>query len=59
MAEPPQSVLVSGAGEFLAREIAQGTLPCCPVRSLADEIGPEASRSAPAHTLAILAREIT
>ncbi len=55
----PQKIVLSGHGEFLAREafdLLQITAPCA---SLSKELGPAISRSAPAHALAVLAREIT
>lgn len=54
---PPQTVILSGHGPFLARRaIAQIGLHCNFV-SLANELSPESSRSAAAHALAVLARE--
>ncbi len=49
----PQVVVVSGAGEFLARRIV-GEMTCV---SLAECLGPEISRAACAYGLAVLARE--
>jgi probable H4MPT-linked C1 transfer pathway protein len=55
----PQTIVLSGHGEFLAREaldLLQVSASCV---SLTAELGPAISRSAPAHALAVLAREIT
>jgi len=55
----PETVVLSGHGEFLAR----AALPLVPLRarcaSLSQELGQAISRCAPAHALAVLAREIT
>lgn len=54
---PPQTIILSGHGPFLARRaIAQIGLHCR-FLSLADDLSPEISRSAAAHALAVLARE--
>ncbi len=55
MATPPAGVVVSGSGEFLARRVLQETGIGAPVVSLATELGPERSRAATAHALAVLA----
>lgn len=53
----PATMVVSGQGEFLLRELA-ASLPWRPaVISLSAELGSEVSRCAPAHALAVLARE--
>lgn len=53
----PATIIASGQGEFLLRELA-ASLPWRPaVVSLAASLGPQASRCAPAHALAVLARE--
>jgi (4-(4-[2-(gamma-L-glutamylamino)ethyl]phenoxymethyl)furan-2-yl)methanamine synthase len=51
--------LLSGGGEFLARRLLGllGWEP--PVMALSQRLGPHASRAAPAHALAVLARELT
>lgn len=57
--ERPRTVIVSGQGEFLARR-AWDAAEICPgarIVSLAEELGPEASRCAPAHALAVLLAE--
>ncbi|WP_439621820.1 hydantoinase/oxoprolinase family protein [Gemmata sp.] len=59
---PPElaTVIVSGAGEFLARRVADGAFPDRPPRatvSLNDELGPAVSVCAPAYAVAVLAAE--
>lgn len=56
---PPELAIVSGHGEFLAREAIRALQMTCPVISLGEKLGESASRCAPAHALAVLAREIT
>ena len=53
----PETVVLSGRGEFLARR-ALAKLQLAPrIVSLAEELGPDLSRCAAAHALAVLARE--
>lgn len=55
--ESPQTVIVSGHGEFLLRHLL-GRLPWqADVLSLSHRLGPDVSRCAPAHALAVLAQE--
>jgi hypothetical protein len=57
MEESPESVVVAGQGEFLARRVLDRlgwNLPCV---SLSERLGPAVSRCATAHALAVLARE--
>lgn len=59
---PPElaTVIVSGAGEFLARRVAEGAFPDRPKGafvSLNDELGPVVSACAPAYAVAVLAAE--
>lgn len=55
--EPPRVAILSGHGEFLGRKL-WGTLHWPgQILSLGAELGPSISRCAPAHALAILARE--
>jgi probable H4MPT-linked C1 transfer pathway protein len=58
MAEPPSTVILSGHGEFLAKAL-QPHLTLGPrppeVLSLNTALGPNVSRCAPAHALAVLA----
>lgn len=51
-----ETVLVSGSGEFLAREV-MGDLDTVRSRSLAEELGPTVSEAACARALAVLAAE--
>jgi probable H4MPT-linked C1 transfer pathway protein len=54
---PPTAIVLSGHGEFLARAaLAVLDLKATTV-SLAEQLGPAITRSAPAHALAVLARE--
>jgi probable H4MPT-linked C1 transfer pathway protein len=58
MPEPPAKVILSGHGEFLAIAALEGTaIASLPRVSLLKEIGPDASRCAPAHALAVLSIE--
>lgn len=52
-----ECVVISGAGEFLARRVAAAALPQSRVVSLAVQLGADASVCAPAHALAVLTRE--
>lgn len=54
---PVDTVIISGQGEFLARRLADRLKLPARVVSLNDELGPQLSRAAPAHALAVLARE--
>jgi probable H4MPT-linked C1 transfer pathway protein len=53
----PQTIVVSGQGEFLARRALAEMSLNTPVISLAERLGPKVSRVAPAHALAVLASE--
>jgi hypothetical protein len=53
----PECIVISGAGEFVARRIANDVEPGCRIISLAEELGADVSACAPAHALAVLARE--
>lgn len=57
MTIPPQAVVLSGQGEFLARRIVDRIIPDLPTASLSSILGPELSRCATAHALAVVARE--
>jgi probable H4MPT-linked C1 transfer pathway protein len=57
MPEPPSVCVLSGSGEFLAEAVLRRALPGCRVVSLMEEIGPQASKCAPAHAIAVLASE--
>jgi probable H4MPT-linked C1 transfer pathway protein len=54
---PCNTVIVSGAGEFLARELAVRVAATARRVSLVEQIGPGPSACAPAHALAVLAGE--
>jgi probable H4MPT-linked C1 transfer pathway protein len=51
------TVILSGAGEFLARAALHGLVGPQQVVSLTERLGGELSRCAPAHALAVIARE--
>ena len=53
----PKSVVVSGQGEFLARQLVERELPSTRIISLNDSLGPTLSQVAAAHAVAALARE--
>ncbi len=55
--QPPETVIISGRGEFLARRVLDEVKLKAKVISLTKELGPELSYCAPAHALAVLARE--
>lgn len=57
MSQPPQTAIISGRGEFLARRVLARAQPGVRIVSLADEMGPDLSIAATAHALAVLARE--
>jgi (4-(4-[2-(gamma-L-glutamylamino)ethyl]phenoxymethyl)furan-2-yl)methanamine synthase len=54
---PPKTVILSGHGEFLLRHVLARLQWQADVLSLTEELGPAVSRCAPAHALAVLARE--
>lgn len=53
----PRTIVLSGTGEFLAREVVHSCGWPCEIVSLAKELGPEVSRAACAYALAVLAAE--
>jgi (4-(4-[2-(gamma-L-glutamylamino)ethyl]phenoxymethyl)furan-2-yl)methanamine synthase len=55
--QPPHTVVISGRGEFLARRVLGAAKLKANIVSLTRELGPELSQCAPAHALAVLARE--
>jgi uncharacterized hydantoinase/oxoprolinase family protein len=59
LSDPPATVVISGRGEFLARQVVEKLKisPTPKIVSLSADLGPELSRCAPAHALAVLARE--
>lgn len=54
---PPDTVVISGRGEFLARRLLQTMHLPAAVVSLSSQLGPDVSRCATAHALAVLAKE--
>jgi hypothetical protein len=56
---PPQCLVLSGSGEFLARRLAETAAPRCDVVSLSERLGAAVCVSATAHALAVLAAEAT
>jgi len=55
--QPIDRFVISGSGEFLARRIIHEAWPAGRTISLTEELGPEVGACAPAHALAVLARE--
>lgn len=53
----PKSIILSGHGEFLARRALRHSRVKSDFQSLTTHLGPEIARCAPAHALAVLARE--
>lgn len=53
----PRTIVLSGHGEFLARRLVQQLEPDVELVSLSTTLGSALSRCAPAHALAVLARE--
>ena len=55
---PPETIVISGRGEFVARRVLERMqVACAKTVSLAEELGPDLSRAATAHALAVLARD--
>jgi uncharacterized hydantoinase/oxoprolinase family protein len=59
MPKPPDVVILSGEGEFLGRRLLADLAMNVHTISLTDALGSDVSRAAPAHALAVLAREHT
>ena len=57
LAEPCEFVVMSGAGEFLAKSVARDIVVDGNLVSLSERLGPEVSSCAPAHAVAVLAAE--
>jgi probable H4MPT-linked C1 transfer pathway protein len=53
----PETMILSGSGEFLARRVLERIQLGSRLYSLSQELGPKLSRCAPAHALAVLAME--
>lgn len=52
----PETIVISGSGEFLARRLVRKIAPHARVTSLAERLGAAVSRCAPAHAVAVLAQ---
>ncbi len=57
MPTPPVTIVMSGQGEFLARRLLDRMRLKADVISLAEKLGPDVSRCATAHALAVMVRE--
>jgi (4-(4-[2-(gamma-L-glutamylamino)ethyl]phenoxymethyl)furan-2-yl)methanamine synthase len=57
MAERPSTFIISGSGELLAREAFERSRGECQVIGLAEKMGVQANKTAPAHAIAVLATE--
>jgi uncharacterized hydantoinase/oxoprolinase family protein len=57
MPQPPETIVLSGLGEFLGRRVVEKLRSTPRIVSLTETIGPQVSLCAPAHALAVLARE--
>ncbi len=57
MDPPPECFVLSGSGEFLARQVVERRTPAAVVVSLAAKLGRELSACAAAHAVAVLASE--
>jgi probable H4MPT-linked C1 transfer pathway protein len=58
MAKPPMTIVVSGHGYHLARRVLAAVDYCGKIVSLGDRLGPDLSRVAASHALAVLAGEM-
>lgn len=58
MSYPPNAVVLSGHGEFLARRVLAQLALAPRIVSLAENLGEDVTRCAPAHALALLAYEL-
>jgi probable H4MPT-linked C1 transfer pathway protein len=59
MPAPPETFIICGQGEFLARQVVESLSDDSSIVHLSKEFGSLVSKCAPAHALAILAREAT
>lgn len=57
MPEPPHTIVISGQGEFLARQLIRRMQWSAKIISLAEELGPDVSIASTAHALAVLSME--
>ena len=55
--ETCESFILCGQGEFIAEQIVKATFPGSSIQSFSEILGETASRCAPAHAVAVLARE--
>jgi hypothetical protein len=55
----PQTIVISGQGEFLIRRVMEQIQPDVELVSLAVQLGPAVSQCAPAHAVAVLAQELS
>lgn len=55
--QPPATIVTAGQGEFLASRLIEKLGLKAMIVSIAEQLGPNLSRVAPAHALAVLARE--
>jgi probable H4MPT-linked C1 transfer pathway protein len=55
--QPPETVILSGGGEFLGRRVFERTKRPAKIIPLSGALGPHISLAAPAHAVAVLARE--
>lgn len=55
--EPPATVVLCGQGEFVARRLCERLQLASSIVALAEQLGSSVSRAAPAHALAVIARE--
>jgi probable H4MPT-linked C1 transfer pathway protein len=56
--EPPATIVLAGQGEFVGRRLCERLQLSPKIVSLAEELGLGVSQAAPAHALAVLAREL-
>ena len=57
LSTPPETIVISGQGEFLVMRLCQRLQVSAKIVSLADELGKDVSQAAAAHALAVLAGE--
>lgn len=57
MTNPPEVIVVSGQGEFLAREVGNRAFSEAGIFALSEHLGPVASRAAAAHALIMIAQQ--
>jgi probable H4MPT-linked C1 transfer pathway protein len=57
MSQPPETIILSGGGEFLGRRVFERLKRNAKIIPLSGALGPHISLAAPAHAVAVLARE--